>query len=56
MTAEKQVELLLGHLLRGTEFENKVFTVGGFVRDELLGLEPKDLDLVIEMDGGAQRL
>lgn len=36
---------------RGTEFENRLWLVGGCVRDELLGgPEPNDYDLVLEGD------
>lgn len=30
------------------DYSNKVFAVGGFVRDQLLGSNPKDLDLVVD--------
>ena len=30
------------------EYSDKVYSVGGFVRDRLLGRNPKDLDLVVE--------
>ncbi len=44
----------LAEATRGTEFENKIYLVGGCVRDELLGLEPKtDFDLVITGDAVA---
>lgn len=55
-SAEKEVERFLLVFLKGTEFANKAFGVGGYVRDELLGLEAKDLDIVVEMDGGAKKL
>jgi poly(A) polymerase len=54
--AEKEVENLLISLLPTTKFAGLVFSVGGFVRDEVLGLDSKDLDLVVEMDGGAKDL
>ena len=54
--AEKEVEKLLGVLLRGSPFAGKVYAVGGYVRDELLGLEPKDLDVVVELKDGAEKL
>jgi poly(A) polymerase len=41
--------------IKGTEWENKVFAVGGAVRDELMGKEPKDLDLMVnKQDGGIE--
>ncbi|MEQ1821594.1 MAG: HDIG domain-containing metalloprotein [Fimbriimonadaceae bacterium] len=46
--------LRLAEATRGSEYENKIFLVGGCVRDELLGLEPKtDFDLVITGDAVA---
>jgi poly(A) polymerase len=43
-------------LLKGTPFQNKAYAVGGYVRDEVLGLEAKDLDIVVEIKGGAEKL
>ena len=54
--AEKEVERLLKDFLEGTSFANKVYAVGGYVRDEVLGLEAKDLDIVVEMRGGAEKV
>lgn len=45
---------LMAKKLTGTPFEKKVFAVGGFVRDQLLGLKSKDLDLVINKNGGSR--
>jgi poly(A) polymerase len=42
---------LLKNLIKGTKYDNKVYLAGGAVRDELMGKDPKDLDLVI--DGGS---
>lgn len=53
---EKEVERLLGVVLRGSPFSGKAHAVGGFVRDELLGVVSKDLDIVVEMRGGAEKL
>lgn len=55
-TSEKEAEKLLLSLVKKTPFHGHVFSVGGFVRDELLGLESKDLDIVVEMKGGAEKL
>jgi len=54
--AEKELEMFLRAFLPGTRFAGKVFAVGGYVRDELMGLDPKDLDVVVEVRGGAERL
>ena len=36
--------------IKGTEYENKVFVVGGFVRDLIMGKDPKDIDLLVDGD------
>jgi len=38
--------------IKNTRFENHVFLVGGCVRDALLGLPIKDIDIVVEMKNG----
>lgn len=51
----RQLEEFLREQIKGTEWDGKVFAVGGFVRDELLGKEPKDLDLVVgKFQGGVE--
>ena len=35
-----------------TKFFNKIYLVGGCVRDELLGLSIKDIDIMVDIDGG----
>lgn len=48
-------ELVLNHikeLIIGTEYENHVFLVGGAVRDSLMGLPIKDIDLCIDLPNG----
>lgn len=42
--------------LKNTPFEEHVFFVGGCVRDEILKLVPKDFDLVVDMNHGAEDL
>lgn len=48
----KAVEALMKRLLQGplSAYADKVFAVGGSVRDEQLGKSPKDLDLVVVND------
>lgn len=50
----KNAELLLSNILADSPFRNHAFSVGGFVRDEILGIESKDLDVVIDFHGGAE--
>lgn len=50
---ENTLITLLKSVVRGTEYEGKVFIAGGYVRDEILGKKSKDIDLVINLtDGG----
>jgi poly(A) polymerase len=48
----KQLVEFLRAQIKGTEWDGKIFAVGGFVRDLLLGKEPKDLDLVVSVNQG----
>jgi poly(A) polymerase len=48
MTQEEQILELLKNIIKGTEWENKVFLVGGAVRDQIMGKPPKDLDFVVQ--------
>lgn len=43
---------LLKNVLKNTKFAGKVFVAGGAVRDMVMGLDPKDIDLVVEMEDG----
>lgn len=54
--AEREVEKLFLKLLPKSPFRNKAFAVGGYVRDDVLGIDSKDLDVVVEMRGGAEKL
>lgn len=48
----KKLIKLIQDTIKLTHFEGKVYLVGGCVRDSLLGLPCKDVDLVIEMPNG----
>lgn len=43
-------------LIEGTEFQGHVFLVGGAVRDELMGLPVKDLDICVDIPDGGIKL
>ena len=45
-----EVLSLIKETTRNSEFENNIYLAGGFVRDSLLGLSPKDVDLLIDGD------
>lgn len=53
---EQEIQKLLKYLLPGTIFDGKVFSVGGYERDLMMGKESKDLDLVVEIKGGSEQL
>ena len=38
--------------IKDTRFMNKTFIAGGFVRDMILGLDNKDIDICVEISGG----
>jgi len=61
--AEQEVEKLFKVILPGTPFANKTHAVGGYVRDQYISLlkgdpkiQPKDLDVVVEMKDGAEKI
>ena len=55
MTHELYIQICdyLQDTIEGTPYKNHLFTVGGCIRDEILGNEIKDIDLCIDLpDGG----
>jgi poly(A) polymerase len=50
MTYEEQVLEFIKQTIKNTEWENKVFLVGGAVRDQVMGKPPKDLDFIVDGD------
>lgn len=55
-TPDAELERYLRRWVPTSRFAGRVFAVGGYVRDELLGLAPKDLDVAVEEPGGAEKL
>ena len=54
----EQYRAILKHLktiIAGSEYENHLFAVGGCVRDTIMGNDPKDIDLVIDLENGGLR-
>lgn len=49
---EKTAEDFIRQTIKGTEWEGKVFVAGGYVRDEFMGKDPKDLDLLVNKPNG----
>lgn len=58
MTTEEYINIrsYLMKILLSTEFFGKVYCVGGCVRDYVRDEEIKDIDLVVEMEGGGIKL
>lgn len=50
-----QIKEHLRTLIRGTDWEGHVYTVGGCVRDEFMGSEIKDIDLCVSLPSGGVR-
>lgn len=49
---EKAAEEFLSNLVKGTEWEDHVYIAGGYVRDQILGIDAKDIDLVVSLPEG----
>ena len=50
-----KIKEYLRTLIMGTDWEGHVYTVGGCVRDELMGSEIKDIDLCVSLPSGGIR-
>ena len=51
-TDYKKIVETLKNIIKGTQYENHVFTVGGCERDLLLNNPIKDVDIVVDMENG----
>lgn len=51
----KAIRSLLAQFIKGTEWENHVYLVGGCVRDELMQRRLHDIDLAIDLPNGGIR-
>ena len=49
---EKALEDFIKKTIQGTEWQGKIFIAGGYVRDEFMGKDPKDLDLLVNAPNG----
>jgi poly(A) polymerase len=49
---EQTAEMFLRDIIAGTEWENKVYAAGGYIRDQLRKADPKDLDIVVDAPNG----
>ena len=49
---EKAAEEFLSNLVKGTEWEDHVYIAGGYVRDQIIGIDAKDIDLVVALPEG----
>ena len=49
---EQTAEDFVKQTIKGSEWENKIYAVGGYVRDQLRGVDAKDLDLVVDAPNG----
>ena len=52
---EKALEDFIKKTIQGTEWDGKVFIAGGYVRDEFMGKDPKDLDILVNAPNGGFR-
>lgn len=53
---EKMAERLLSEIVKLSPYKGKTFVAGGYVRDEVMGDDPKDLDVTVEAPQGGIRL
>lgn len=54
MNYQKTIEQLKNIILTNPTFTDNIYLVGGCVRDLILGIEPKDIDLCIDVPNGVE--
>jgi tRNA nucleotidyltransferase/poly(A) polymerase len=52
---EEAIIDFLRQTIENTPYEGKVYIAGGYVRDEIMGKQSKDIDLVVDQDQGGIR-
>lgn len=52
----KEIRKYLKEIISNTKFEHMTYCVGGCCRDEILGNEIKDIDIVVELENGGIEL
>ena len=52
----KTIISIIREMIDGTDFEDKTYLVGGCVRDTLIGMEPRDYDIVVALPNGGVKL
>ncbi|MCD4795800.1 MAG: HDIG domain-containing protein [Candidatus Cloacimonetes bacterium] len=52
----KDILKTIAETIKGTQFRNRTYAVGGFVRDHVMGKTSSDLDIVVELDNGGMEL
>jgi len=53
---EKSAEALLSDIVKNSPWKGKAYIAGGYVRDEVMGLEPKDIDITVAAENGGIEL
>jgi len=53
---EKVTEKLLSNIVKDSPWRGKAFVAGGYVRDEEMGLDPKDIDVTVAAPNGGVEL
>ena len=52
----KNIIKVISKTINGTRFENNTFIAGGFVRDLVMGKKSNDLDIVVSLENGGEKL